>query len=398
MPDIPNEKPVRGQPSRRGRGAAASAATALPAERLSSIRNQPLASTSATPSTTSVRRFTPKVPVRRNKKEPSALLADKKPEVKRESSTKFERGRGRGATRGGRGGQPELVQAIAGPFAQGPASLGGSATRRAMGSVFLGGGSGGGTGGGGSGGGSGGGGRMVKPGASLPGITGAGFVGGDGDKAGMEVDDDGMDGDNQPMVSVTDHNEALASDELAVQTEEMAIAAAESMSRLCLDTSMAELFTPTEDDDEERLVVFQLPILPDFELSEETAEMRRQRRVQAEANIMELDAAAELVAMAADVKPDLAALTIDEEVKKEEEEEDNEDALVEGRIGTLVVLKSGAVKIRMGDVLLDVSRGADCQFFRGLMALDGGEDSHAAFLLANVDAVAMCTPDLESIL
>ncbi|KAJ2367388.1 hypothetical protein H4S02_010293, partial [Coemansia sp. RSA 2611] len=78
--------------------------------------------------------------------------------------------------------------------------------------------------------------------------------------------------------------------------------------------------------------------------------------------------------------------------------EENEDALVEGRIGTLVVLKSGAVKIRMGDVLLDVSRGADCQFFRGLMALDGGEDSHAAFLLANVDAVAMCTPDLESIL
>ncbi|KAJ2074677.1 hypothetical protein GGH13_001150 [Coemansia sp. S155-1] len=438
MPDIPDEKPAargRGTPARgrgRGRGAAAAAtppiAGALPSGRLSSIRNQPATITPgaapATPvasgSTAPKMRFTPTIPVRRNKKEPSALLADKKPEVKREFTPKFERGRGRGGMRGGRGGHHDLVQAVAGPFAQGPASLGNNATRRTMGSVFIGGSSSS-SGIGGSGGGIiGSGGRVMKPGTALPGIsggdTGSAFV----DDKNMEVD--GSYVDNAPLVSVTDHNEALAIDELAVQTEEMAIAAAESMNLLNLDTTVGELFTRTttaDGYDEERLVVFQLPGVPEFALSESTIEARRaqqqeqrqeqkQQKLQAsidvdvKPNISELDAAAELVAMAGDVKPDLTTLTIEDEDKVEDntEEANNEEDIVEGRIGTLVVLKSGAVKIKIGDILMDVSRGADCQFFRGLMALDGeqGENNHTAFLLGNVDAVAMCTPDLESIL
>ncbi|KAJ2889111.1 hypothetical protein GGI21_006652 [Coemansia aciculifera] len=99
----------------------------------------------------------------------------------------------------------------------------------------------------------------------------------------------------------------------------------------------------------------------------------------------------------ADIKPDLKALSIEDDETKDDEK------VVEGRIGTLVVLKSGAVKIKIGDILMDVSRGAECQFFRGLMALDTstGENNssvHTAVLLGNVDAVAMCTPDLENIL
>ncbi|KAJ2873909.1 hypothetical protein H4R27_006539 [Coemansia aciculifera] len=422
MPDIPDEKPARGRgaPARgRGRGRGAPAGTppvagALPSERLSSIRNRPATITPAAAapvasgSTAPKMRFTPTIPVRRNKKEPSALLADKKPEIKREFNSKFERGRGRGI-RGGRG-QPELVQAVAGPFAQGPASLGNTAARRAMGSVFLGGSS---SSSGISGGGSGiigSGGRVMKPGTSLPGIAGGGgFAEGD-DK----MDVDGSYGENAPLVSVTDHNEELAIDKLAVQTEEMAIAAAESMNLLNLDTTVADLFTRTTtaegyDDDDERLVVFQLPGMPEFALSESTIEARREQQKSQESigdvkpNISELDAAAELVAMAADVKPDLTALTIEDKDKVEnnkEEANNEEGAVVEGRIGTLVVLKSGAVKMKIGDILMDVSRGADCQFFRGLMALDGeqGENNHTAFLLGNVDAVALCTPDLENIL
>ncbi|KAJ2058574.1 hypothetical protein GGI17_004944 [Coemansia sp. S146] len=427
MPDIPDEKPARGRgaPARgRGRGRGAPAGTppvagALPSERLSSIRNRPATITPgaatapvASGSTAPKMRFTPTIPVRRNKKEPSALLADKKPEIKREFNSKFERGRGRGI-RGGRG-QQELVQAVAGPFAQGPASLGNNAARRAMGSVFLGGSSSSSSGisGGGGSGIIGSGGRVMRPGTSLPGIAGGGgFVEGD-DK----MDVDSSYGDNAPLVSVTDHNEELAIDKLAVQTEEMAIAAAESMNLLNLDTTVADLFTRTttaegyDDDDDERLVVFQLPGMPEFVLSESTIEARREQQKSQESigndikpNISELDAAAELVAMAADVKPDLTALTIEDEDKVEDNKEEannEEDDVVEGRIGTLVVLKSGAVKMKIGDILMDVSRGADCQFFRGLMALDGdqGENNHTAFLLGNVDAVALCTPDLESIL
>ncbi|KAJ2337482.1 hypothetical protein GGI00_000199 [Coemansia sp. RSA 2681] len=385
-------------------------------------------------------RFTPTVPVRRNKTELSALMSagDKKPsgEVKRERDSRFERGRGRGMRGGGRGGHHEVVQVVAGPFAQGPASLGNNAARRNMGSVFLGsgvGGSGGGGGGGGSGGNgiAGSGGRATKPGTSLPGISGNG---GGGYVDGMDVDGQYGDESNAPMLMLTDHNEALAIDEFAVQTEEMAIAAAEAMSRLNLDTTMAELFARSSastsaadgDDGDERLIVFQLPGVPEFELSKETIASTEEEEPpksddnnpsassdsgDVKPNIADLDAAADLMAMAVDVKPDLTALSIDddddnkEKVEKtgeeEEEEEDGEEGLVEGRIGTLVVLKSGAVKMKIGDILMDVSRGADCQFFRGLMALDDGaqgENNYTAFLLGNVDAVAMCTPDLENIL
>ncbi|KAJ2812460.1 hypothetical protein H4S07_001383 [Coemansia furcata] len=417
MPDIPDEKPARGRgtglPRGRGRGrgasAAAPAAGALPSERLSSIRNDP---STATPGPSAPKtRFAPTIPVRRNKKEPSALLADKKPEVRREFNSKFERGRGRGSARGGRG-QHDLVQTVAGPFAQGPASLGNSSARRTMGSVFIGGGSSS-AGGISSGGGGliGSAGKIMKQGASLPGITsGSGSVGNDA-KMDVSAYGDISSGDRQPFVLVTDHNETSVADELAVQTEEMAIAAAESMNRLSLDTSMGELFTrpattAEEDYDDERLVVFQFPGIPEFELSEATIEARKQKSAMqrdVKPNISELDAAQELVAMAADIKPDLTALTIEDDKEEEAATESNaeEDSAVEGRIGTLVVLKSGAVKMKIGDILLDISRGADCEFFRGLLALDGGEqgeNNHSAFLLGNVDAVAMCTPDLESIL
>ncbi|KAJ2744081.1 hypothetical protein GGI20_003252 [Coemansia sp. BCRC 34301] len=407
MPDIPDEKPARGRGTGvrgRGRGRGASASTppasdSVPSERLGSIRNRPTSSTSSAPKM----RFTPTVPARRTKAELSALLAtsDKKPDIKREP--KLERsGRGRGMRGGHRG---EVVQVVAGPFAQGPASLGNNVSKRNMGSSFL----------APSSGVVGSGGRAVKPGASLPGITTGGVPVDDMDVEGGYEDDA-----NAPMLMLTDHNEALAIDEFAVQTEEMAIAAAEAMNQLNLDTTMAELFTRSADDEyeeEDRLMVFQLPGVPEFELDEDTLEARRRQRVVGKSrdaedgqipptndiivedvkpNLADLDAAADLMAMSVDVKPDLTRLNIsDNEV---EAAVDSDDTLVEGRIGTLVVLKSGAVKIRIGDILMDVSRGADCQFFRGLMALDSEGSNHTAFLLGNVDAVAMCTPDLESIL
>ncbi|KAJ2841245.1 hypothetical protein J3B02_005976, partial [Coemansia erecta] len=102
--------------------------------------------------------------------------------------------------------------------------------------------------------------------------------------------------------------------------------------------------------------------------------------------------------MMEDVKPDLSKLAIeDDKDDSEPEDEDQEnDDQADGRVGTLVVLKSGAVRMKIGDIVLDVSRGADCQFMRGLLAIDQREP-HSAFLLGNVDQQFLCTPDLDSI-
>ncbi|PIA13519.1 hypothetical protein COEREDRAFT_89495 [Coemansia reversa NRRL 1564] len=134
---------------------------------------------------------------------------------------------------------------------------------------------------------------------------------------------------------------------------------------------------------------------------------------------MDIDAGAE------DVKPDIAALEkaadangdameVDTkpDVSKadtkhaepadgvEEEKADDSDmaASVDGRAGTLVVLRSGAMKLKIGEVLFDVSRGAECQFLRGLLAVDVRGSSSSAYMLGNVDAQLLCTPDLDSIL
>ncbi|KAJ2584086.1 DNA-directed RNA polymerase III subunit RPC4 [Coemansia sp. RSA 1804] len=110
---------------------------------------------------------------------------------------------------------------------------------------------------------------------------------------------------------------------------------------------------------------------------------------------------------AVDVKPDISAPEEKDSVKAEKESEDKEDSgeaddddddvQLDGRIGTLVVLKSGAVKLKIGDILLDVSKGASTQFLRGLLAVDI-RGPNSAFMLGNIDEQLVCTPDLDSFL
>ncbi|KAJ2842175.1 hypothetical protein IWW36_006004 [Coemansia brasiliensis] len=92
-----------------------------------------------------------------------------------------------------------------------------------------------------------------------------------------------------------------------------------------------------------------------------------------------------------DVKPDIKSL----ETAAAAGSADN---VVDGHVGTLVVLKSGAVKLKLGSILFDVSQGSDCQFLRGLLAVDvRGDNSSVAHLLGNIDAQLLCTPDLDAL-
>ncbi|KAJ1890889.1 hypothetical protein LPJ66_007225, partial [Kickxella alabastrina] len=299
MPDIPppseaaaaDQKPqlgsARGGSSLRGRGRGRggglpSASGSIPNERLHSIRERTTAAAGVPGASVSGRGkmvFTPNVPARRNKKEPSALLLAKPVvEVKREQRGDMYMDRGRGGGRGrGRGrGRVELIQAITGPFAQGPASLSsGGSSRRGMG----------GGGGGGSG-------SALLP----PGVSGVDMMSAAGAKpeSGFGVDDSRGSNSDSQVVMVTDHNDATAVDALEVQTEEMAISAAEEMSRLKLDFGAASFFTAqvkAENGDysgelteglEDKMMVFQVPELPIFELAPEVLQRRltaKQRKI-----------------------------------------------------------------------------------------------------------------------
>ncbi|KAI7821296.1 RNA polymerase III RPC4-domain-containing protein [Kickxella alabastrina] len=400
MPDIPppseaaaDQKPqlgsMRGGSSLRGRGRGRggglpSASGSIPNERLHSIRERTTAAAGVPGASVSGRGkmvFTPNVPARRNKKEPSALLLAK-----------------------------PVVEAITGPFAQGPASLSsGGSSRRGMGG-----------GGGGSG-------SALLP----PGVSGVDMTSAAGAKpeSGFGVDDSRGGNSDSQVVMVTDHNDATAVDALEVQTEEMAISAAEEMGRLKLDFGAASFFTAqakAENGDcsgelaeglEDKMMVFQVPELPIFELAPEVLQRRltaKQRKI-ARAAGRSAEAKPSVVDLDADVKPDIAKLELGVDIKpdlsKLDISDDTPDAddngeldegeangdLADGRIGTLVVLKSGAVRMKIGDILLDVSRGANCQFMRGLFALDTSA-THTAFMLGNVDQQFMCTPDLDSII
>ncbi|KAJ1841510.1 hypothetical protein LPJ73_006094, partial [Coemansia sp. RSA 2703] len=179
---------------------------------------------------------------------------------------------------------------------------------------------------------------------------------------------------------------------------------------------------------QEQMLVLQVPLVPEFELAPEilqrrlgrkqkkvarqrTRDLQQQQQQQQQQGVVDVDAVDVKPTMEQlldvkpsvqeleDVKPDLARLAIDDEAETEAEvdgDEANGD-LPDGRIGTLAVLKSGAVRLKIGDLLLDVSRGAECQFMRSLMALDSA-DSHSAFLLGNIDQLFLCTPDLEATL
>ncbi|KAJ1800101.1 DNA-directed RNA polymerase III subunit RPC4 [Coemansia sp. RSA 2399] len=412
------------------------AAGAPPTQRLGSIHATPVSASASSSGNSSAAgpkmRFKPNIPARRNKKEASDLLSDTPPvEVKRElRDTKTNRGHGRRENGRGRG-RVELIQTVSGPFAQGPASLGGGFGARnrrsgAGGAFNMG---------------------VLPPGAFAGGSKAATPSAGSvntlgGSMSTMDIDDgiDSIDS-GAPVCIVADHNENIQTDEFEVQTEEMAIKAMEEINNLKLDYSVADAIGSVdgvkgEETDQkvfaphDRMLVFQLPAVPEFVLGEKAQQKRlaeRQRRAEmrksmasaaaasaaaltattvgdvqedVKPNVIDLDATDSTISASdnLDVKPDISALENKDNIKPEADTNGHEeDYQLDGRIGTLVVLKSGAVKIKVGDILLDVSKGASTQFLRGLLAVDM-RGPNSAFMLGNIDEQLVCTPDLDSIL
>ena len=71
------------------------------------------------------------------------------------------------------------------------------------------------------------------------------------------------------------------------------------------------------------------------------------------------------------------------------------------QVGKLLIFKSGAVKLQMGEVLLDVSLGSSCGFRQDLAATNvvGGAAPTGHFLqLGKVESRLVCSPDISQLL
>jgi DNA-directed RNA polymerase III subunit RPC4 len=71
-------------------------------------------------------------------------------------------------------------------------------------------------------------------------------------------------------------------------------------------------------------------------------------------------------------------------------------ALPEGYMGKLLVYKSGAVKMKLGEVLYDVSPGLKSEFAQDVMVVNTEQKN--CCLVGDVYKHAVLTPDIDSIL
>lgn len=72
--------------------------------------------------------------------------------------------------------------------------------------------------------------------------------------------------------------------------------------------------------------------------------------------------------------------------------------LPEGRIGKLLIHKSGRVRLKMGDVLMDVNCGTPWPFHQQLVAINVREDGGHCVFLGNVKKRAICTLNISQLL
>ncbi|GFQ05069.1 DNA-directed RNA polymerase iii subunit rpc4 [Phtheirospermum japonicum] len=71
------------------------------------------------------------------------------------------------------------------------------------------------------------------------------------------------------------------------------------------------------------------------------------------------------------------------------------EELPEGYMGKMLVYKSGAVKLKLGNILYDVSPGSDCVFAQSVMAINAANKQCCE--LGELNKRAVVTPDIDSL-
>ncbi|KAF9572053.1 hypothetical protein EC968_010384 [Mortierella alpina] len=79
------------------------------------------------------------------------------------------------------------------------------------------------------------------------------------------------------------------------------------------------------------------------------------------------------------------------------DKEDEESHLQqEGKIGRLLIYKSGKVKMKVGDIIMDVSSGSECSFLQDVVVVDSSNKQ--AFVMGSVQKRMVCVPNLTQLL
>ena len=68
------------------------------------------------------------------------------------------------------------------------------------------------------------------------------------------------------------------------------------------------------------------------------------------------------------------------------------------QIGKLLVFESGVVKLRLGEVLLDVTPGAACECRQEAAVVSSKAREPAMTMLGELTQCAVCTPDLDHLM
>ncbi|KAG0212357.1 hypothetical protein BGX28_006501 [Mortierella sp. GBA30] len=81
---------------------------------------------------------------------------------------------------------------------------------------------------------------------------------------------------------------------------------------------------------------------------------------------------------------------------KDEPEAEESHLQQEGKIGRLLIYKSGKVKMKVGDIIMDVSSGSECSFLQDVVVVDS--NNKQAFVMGSVQKRMVCVPNLTQLL
>lgn len=84
--------------------------------------------------------------------------------------------------------------------------------------------------------------------------------------------------------------------------------------------------------------------------------------------------------------------------KKNIKKKDTKDALstreLAGKVGSIRVHKSGKLSVKIGNVVMDIGKGAETTFLQDVIALSIADDASSAELLGRVDGKIVVTPQI----
>lgn len=131
-----------------------------------------------------------------------------------------------------------------------------------------------------------------------------------------------------------------------------------------------------------KFMVFQLPSdLPDFEVPEPPVEKK------AEVDQENTQASGE-----AEKTEDEVKVAKEEGEKAPKNHDMEEEKPLMGRIGSIRIHKSGKLSVKIGNVVMDISRGSETSFLQDVVALDERDEERTVELLGNVDGKVVITP------